>query len=188
MRESGMCMRHIPWRRSPKASPEPLWLYLQLDESAWDCMRALERPWKAPPACALKSEIILWTMGSAASLPELPCSFCPGPRNEERPADMPVQASALIVGAWQRRSCPNWRHESPGQSPAHRMTHDPFPAGALSTAASIGCRSVPLPPCLRLSRLCRSRLPRCSQPAARWTHSDLAMAQRIPAGTRPDVL
>ena len=59
-----MCMRHIPWRSPPKASPEPLWLYLQLDESAWDYMRALERPWKAPPACALKSEIILWTMGS----------------------------------------------------------------------------------------------------------------------------
>lgn len=64
MQESGMCMRHIPWRSPPKASPEPLWLYLQLDESAWDYMRALERPWKAPPACALKSEIILWTMGS----------------------------------------------------------------------------------------------------------------------------
>ena len=31
------------------------------------------------------------------------------------------------------------------QSSAQRMTQEPFPAGALSTAASIGCCSVPLP-------------------------------------------
>ena len=128
-----------------QASEELLWLYLQLQESAYDCRRFLERPWKAPSTYALKLEMALWTMGSEASLPELPCSFCPGPRNEERPADMPVQASALIVGAWQRRSCPNWRHEPPEQSSAQRMTQEPLPAGALSTAASIGCCSVPLP-------------------------------------------
>jgi hypothetical protein len=72
-------------------------------------------------------------------------SFCSRPRNEESPAAMPLQASALILDAWQRWSCPNWRHESPEQSCAHRMAHDPLPAGALSTAASIGCCSVPLP-------------------------------------------
>ena len=43
------------------------------------------------------------------------------------------------------RSCPNWRHESPEQSCAHRMAQEPLPAGALSAAASIGCCSVPLP-------------------------------------------
>lgn len=84
-------------------------------------------------------------MGSGASPSELPCSFCPRPRKDESPADMPVQASALVVDAWQRRSCPNWRHESPGQSCAQRMAHGPFPAGALPAAAGIGCRSVPLP-------------------------------------------
>jgi hypothetical protein len=46
----------------------------------------------------------------------------------------------------------------------------------------------PFPSCLQPSRLYGSRPPRRSQPTARWTHSDLATAQRIPAGTRPDVL
>lgn len=46
----------------------------------------------------------------------------------------------------------------------------------------------PFPSCLQPSRLYGSRPPRRSQPAARWTHSDLAMAQRILASIRPDVL
>ena len=128
-----------------QASEELLWLYLQLQESAYDCRRFLERPWKAPSTYALKLEMTLWTMGSEASPSELSHSFCSRPRKDESPAVMPLQASALILDAWQRWSCPNWRHEPPEQSSAQRMTQEPLPAGALSTAASIGCCSVPLP-------------------------------------------
>lgn len=46
----------------------------------------------------------------------------------------------------------------------------------------------PFPSCLQPSRLYGSRPPRRSQPTARWTHSDLAMAQRMRASTRPAVL
>ena len=46
----------------------------------------------------------------------------------------------------------------------------------------------PFPSCLQPSRLYGSRPPRRSQPTARWTHSDLATAQRILASIRPDVL
>lgn len=83
--------------------------------------------------------------GKREPRPSLPNGLCTRPAKEESPAPAPDHASARILDAWQRWPWPSWRQESPLQSSTQRMTHGPFPAGALSTAAMRGCREAPLP-------------------------------------------
>jgi hypothetical protein len=141
MPAGGTCMRHIPWRGPVHASAESLWPYPQLEGPAYDCMCGLGSPRNVSRAYALEFDIALWAVGGGALSPAPSHSLWTSPwkGGQQMSRSVRLPPSPTCDRGGRGRVAPRG---SPGQPPAHRMAHGPFPAGALSTAAGMGCRPV----------------------------------------------